>query len=146
MEQGFRENQKRFRVAVGILIHNGRVLIGCRPEGVRLARYWEFPGGKIETRETPEACAVRELREEIGIDVECVEPLSVVHHADADADVEIHPFLCRIAGGETAPPPAVQANACSELRWVEPSALRHHRFPPANEAILRELEQRLRDR
>src|SRR5690606_38317589 len=144
MDQGCHQNPETIRVAVGILIHNDRVLIGRRPHGVRLAGYWEFPGGKIEAGETPTACVVRELREEIGIDVECIQTLGIVRQTDADADVEIHPYLCRSVGHETTSAhPAVQANAVSELRWVEPSALRDYCFPPANDALLRELEQLL---
>src|SRR5436853_675135 len=98
-------------IAIAIVEHEGRFLIGQRPRGVPLAGLWEFPGGKIEPGETPEAAAVRECLEETGL---AVEPLfqypTQRHHYDHDW-VELHFIACRPL---TFPPLAPRES----FRWV----------------------------
>lgn len=129
----------RIQVCVGIVVHNGRVLIGCRPAGVRLAGYWEFPGGKLEPGEAPHECVVREMLEETGLAVRIMRPLTTIDHADADMTVEMRAFLCEPAQGSEKSP-ELRGAADHELRWVAKDELSNYRFPPANASLLRELE------
>jgi mutator protein MutT len=126
----------RIKVCLGIVVHNDRVLIGLRPPGVRLAGFWEFPGGKLEAGETPQQCALREVREECGLAVHAQRALETIVHADEDLTVEIHPFLCRPAGDVDERTPD-----STTLRWVRLCDLSRYRFPPANAPLLRQLEQ-----
>ena len=126
-------------VCVGILFHNGRILIGMRPPGVRLAGHWEFPGGKMEAQETPEACLKREMREETGLDVEIVSALEPITQRDDDITVVLHPFICHTTAG-TTPPPVISPRANTQLRWVGVEELADYRFPVANAPLLRRLK------
>ena len=81
--------------AVALVDVDGRVLLAQRPDGKAMAGLWEFPGGKVEANETPEAALIRELREELGIDTaeSCLAPLSFVSHA-YDQQAGTHHFTC----------------------------------------------------
>lgn len=138
MKSKVRRPPPRLAVALAILVHNGRVLIGCRPQGVRLAGFWEFPGGKIEPPESPANCAVREALEETHVAVSAVRTLPVIVHEDPDATVELHPFLCRL-NDEGAFPST--STGSGHFRWVRIEELEQYRFPPANEVLLRWLRQ-----
>jgi 8-oxo-dGTP diphosphatase len=113
-----------------------------RPPGVRLAGHWEFPGGKMETQETPEACLKREMREETGLDVEIVSALEPITQRDDDITVVLHPFICHTAGG-TAPPPVIPLRANTLFRWVSVAELADYRFPIANAPLLLRLRMLL---
>jgi mutator protein MutT len=97
--------------------------------------YWEFPGGKCADGESPEACVVRELAEEVGVAAEVFGLLSGVIHTYPHGTVRLHPRLCRLTAG-SGPPRNLQV---AEHRWVSIEGLGAFRFPEANEAILREL-------
>lgn len=89
----------------------------------------EFPGGKIEPGETAAECVVREVKEEIGIDIEVVAPLATIEHAYTHFTVTLIAFICRYLGGEA------QALQCSEVRWVSPAELSEFPFPGANQKL-----------
>lgn len=127
-------------VAIAIVYHNMQVLI-CRrrPEG-HLGGFWEFPGGKIEVGETPNHCAERELREEVGIICEATVPIRVIEHAYPDRSVRIHPFLCAFRSGTAAP------LGCDEAIWINPARLRDYTFPPANDQLIEQIIQLLTSR
>lgn len=111
---------------------DGRVLIGKRPEGARhLAGMWEFPGGKLEPGETPEDCLIRELAEELGINVtkSCLAPLTFASHTYDDFHLLMPLYVCRRWDGTIAP------LVHSELRWVLPIELRTFDMPPADEPL-----------
>lgn len=101
----------------GVLGRAGRVLIGRRPEASLLGGLWEFPGGKCRSRETSRACLRRELREELGIEVEVGQSLGVFRHAYTHFRVEVHAFECRLRRGTP------RLTAHTALRWVYPSQL-----------------------
>jgi 8-oxo-dGTP diphosphatase len=114
--------------AVALIDVDGRVLIAKRPEGKTLAGLWEFPGGKVEAKERPEAALIRELKEELDIDVEqsCLAPLTFASHAYEDFHLLMPLYVCRRWKG------LVQAMEGQELKWVYAKALRDHPMPPAD--------------
>jgi len=118
------------RVAIVIIVRNREVLIGRRLSSVHLGRYWEFPGGKCEPGEGPESCALREAREELGVEVELTEGWAPLEHDYSDRRVRLYPFLGRIRSGVPRP------LNCIELRWVDREVLSSYLFPEANGPIL----------
>ena len=122
-------------VAAAALIDvDGRVLICQRPEGKQLAGLWEFPGGKVEAGETPEACLIRELDEELGIQVTnaCLAPFVFASHGYESFHLLMPLYLCRRWSG------FVTAKEHKALAWVKPNELRNYPMPPAD-ARLRDL-------
>lgn len=118
--------------AVALVDSDGRVLIAQRPEGRAMAGLWEFPGGKIEPGETPEAALIRELDEELGIDTwaSCLAPLTFASHSYDEFHLLMPLFVCRRWQG-TPQPREHQA-----LRWVRAGELRRFPMPPADLPII----------
>ena len=114
--------------AVALIDADGRVLLAKRPEGKTLAGLWEFPGGKVEDGEHPEAALIRELREELGIDVEqsCLAPLTFASHAYEDFHLLMPLYVCRRWKGLARPLEG------QELKWVKAQDLKNHPMPPAD--------------
>jgi 8-oxo-dGTP diphosphatase len=114
--------------AVALVDVDGRVLIAQRPAGKSMAGLWEFPGGKVEPGETPEAALVRELHEELGIDVSaaCLAPLTFASHAYETFHLLMPLFICRKWAG------TVQARHHSALKWVPARELKNYPMPPAD--------------
>ncbi|MBO4170271.1 (deoxy)nucleoside triphosphate pyrophosphohydrolase [Cereibacter azotoformans] len=114
--------------AVALIDGDGRVLLAQRPEGKSLAGLWEFPGGKVEPGESPEAALIRELREELGIDTKasCLAPLTFASHAYEDFHLLMPLFACRRWEGIPQP------HEGQKLAWVRPQALRDYPMPPAD--------------
>ena len=114
--------------AVALIDPDGRVLLAQRPEGKSLAGLWEFPGGKVDPGETPEAGLIRELREELGIETKasCLAPLTFASHSYDDFHLLMPLFACRrwegIATGREG----------QTLAWVRPEKLRDYPMPPAD--------------
>jgi 8-oxo-dGTP diphosphatase len=114
--------------AVALIDPDGRVLLAKRPEGKSLAGLWEFPGGKVDPGETPEAALIRELREELGIETKasCLAPLTFASHSYDDFHLLMPLFACRrwegIATGREG----------QTLAWVRPDKLRDYPMPPAD--------------
>jgi len=115
-------------VACALVDADNRVLITQRPDGKVLAGLWEFPGGKLEPGERPEASLIRELHEEIGIIVQeaCLAPLSFASHAYEDFHLLMPLYICRRWEGQ------VMARECQNLAWVRPNKLRDYPMPPAD--------------
>jgi len=118
----------------------GAVLITKRPEGKPLAGLWEFPGGKVEPDETPERALIRELKEELGVDVSApgLTPLTFVSHAYPEFHLLMPVFLCRRWQGDMV------ANEGQELAWVSPETLSSYAMPPADEPLKHTLPGLLR--
>ena len=114
--------------AVALIDADGRVLIAQRPEGKAMAGLWEFPGGKVEPGETPEAALIRELREELGIETSesCLAPLTFASHAYPDFHLLMPLFACRRWQGTP------QSREGQALSWVRAGALRNYPMPPAD--------------
>jgi len=114
--------------AVALIDIDGRVLLAQRPEGKSLAGLWEFPGGKIETGETPEAALIRELQEELGIDTwaSCLAPLTFASHSYDDFHLMMPLFACRKWQGTPSP------REGQVLKWVKPNDMRDYPMPAAD--------------
>ena len=114
--------------AVVLVDADGRVLLAQRPEGKSMAGMWEFPGGKVEPGETPEAALIRELNEELDIDTaeSCLAPLSFASHSYDDFHLLMLVYVCRKWKGTPRP---VEGNA---LAWVRAARLRDYEMPPAD--------------
>lgn len=125
-------------VAVALVDADGRVLLAQRPEGKAMAGLWEFPGGKVQPGEAPEAALIRELAEELGIDVTeaCLAPLSFASHRYETFHLLMPLYVCRRWGG------IVSAREGQQLAWVRPQKLDQYPMPPADKplvAVLRDL-------
>lgn len=114
--------------AVALIDRDGRVLLAQRPEGKSMAGLWEFPGGKIEAGETPEAALVRELHEELGIQTwnSCLAPLTFASHSYDDFHLLMPLFACRKWEGIPQPKEG------QTLKWVKPMDLRNYPMPEAD--------------
>jgi 8-oxo-dGTP diphosphatase len=122
--------------AVALIDADGRVLIAQRPLGKSLAGLWEFPGGKVEAGERPEQALIRELREELTIDVaeSCLAPLTFASHAYEDFHLLMPLYVCRRWKGDVMP------NEGQGLKWVRARALRDYPMPPADKPLIPHLE------
>jgi 8-oxo-dGTP diphosphatase len=118
--------------AVALIDIDGRVLVAQRPEGKSMAGLWEFPGGKVEDGETPEAALIRELHEELGIDTRasCLAPLAFASHSYDSFHLLMPLFACRRWEGTVTPLEG------QELAWVRPNALRDYPMPPADKPLI----------
>lgn len=114
--------------AVALIDPEGRVLLAQRPPGKSLAGLWEFPGGKIEPGETPEAALIRELQEELGIDTwtSCLAPLTFASHTYDTFHLLMPLFACRRWNGIPTP------REGQTLAWVRPDRLKDYPMPPAD--------------
>jgi len=114
--------------AVALIDADGRVLLAQRPEGKSMAGLWEFPGGKVEVGETPEATLIRELHEELGINTwqSCLAPLTFASHAYERFHLLMPLFACRRWEGVPTP------HEGQTLAWVRPERLRDYPMPPAD--------------
>lgn len=114
--------------AVALIDVDGRVLLAQRPAGKSMAGLWEFPGGKVETGETPEAALIRELEEELGIDTweSCLAPLCFASHSYDDFHLLMPLFACRKWAGIPV------AREGQQLKWVKVADLKSYPMPPAD--------------
>jgi 8-oxo-dGTP diphosphatase len=125
--------------ACALVDPDGRVLIARRPEGKPMAGLWEFPGGKVEDGERPEATLIRELKEELAIDVTeaCLAPLTFASHAYEGFHLLMPLYVCRRWDG------TVTAREGQELAWVRPNQLAGYPMPPADVPLVAQLRDLL---
>ena len=118
--------------AVALVDPDGRVLLAERPAGKSMAGLWEFPGGKVEPGETPEACLIRELQEELGIDTweSCLAPLTFASHGYDNFHLLMPLYVCRKWHG------IVRAAEGQRLDWVRPARLGDYPMPPADKPLI----------
>ena len=114
--------------AVALIDSDGRVLLAQRPEGKSMAGLWEFPGGKVESGETPEHALIRELEEELGINTwqSCLAPLTFASHGYDDFHLLMPLFACRKWEG------IPHGHEGQALKWVAVKDLRDYPMPPAD--------------
>jgi len=126
-------------VAVALIDEDGRILMTKRPEGKSMAGLWEFPGGKMEAGETPERALIRELREELGIEVkaECLAPFTFASHGYPELHLLMPLYVCRKWAGI---PRSVEGQ---EMRWVRPQDMRGIPMPPADIPLVAHLQSLL---
>ncbi|MCG3176777.1 MAG: 8-oxo-dGTP diphosphatase [Candidatus Omnitrophica bacterium] len=125
-------------IACGVaIIRDGRrVLIAQRCEGDSFGSFWEFPGGKRDAGESFESCVVREAAEELGIEIAVESKLTEIRRRHKERVIWLNFYLCRHVSGEPRP------LECQQVRWVDVAELGDYLFPPANEIVIRELQQR----
>ncbi len=119
-------------VAVALIDADHRVLVAQRPQGKQLGGLWEFPGGKVDPGERPEQALIRELREELGIEVKapCLAPLTFASHAYEDFHLLMPLYACRRWEG------SVVAREGQALKWLHPRKLRELPMPPADAPLI----------
>ena len=123
-------------VAVALVDADGRVLLAQRPPGKAMAGLWEFPGGKVHQDETPEAALIRELREELGIDVteSCLAPYTFASHRYESFHLLMPLYVCRRWSGMVTP------HEGQALAWVRPQRLAEYPMPPADKPLVAMLQ------
>lgn len=120
-------------VSAGLIFRNGKLLITQRHADAHLGGLWEFPGGKREADETFEQCLIRELREELGVEVSVGEVFESVKHAYPEKNVSIKFFICKLVRGEPKP------IGCPAIKWVSQRELKNYEFPAADAKLLDKL-------
>ena len=124
---------KTIEVSAGLVFRANKLLITQRHADAHLGGLWEFPGGKREPGETFELCLVRELREELGVEVVVGELFDTVTHAYPERTVLLKFFLCKLPTGEP------QAIDCAAIKWVNRDELIKYDFPAADAGLLERL-------
>lgn len=119
-----------FNVTAAVIYHNGQILIAQRPPEGMLGGLWEFPGGKQEPGESLPACLRREIREELGLEIEVGEPVAVVRHSYTHFKITLHAFNCRLLAGSP------RCLGVADWRWVTPAQFDDFAFPRTDRQII----------
>jgi mutator protein MutT len=122
-------------VAAGLVFREGKLLITLRYDDAHLGGLWEFPGGKLEPGETFEQCLLRELREELAIEVEIIDLIETDTHAYPGKTVRLKFFRCRWKANEP------RALGCADFKWVKARELKKYEFPAADAVLIERLEK-----
>lgn len=123
------------KVGVGVVEKSGRYLITQRRFDDRLGGIWEFPGGKIREGESDEACVTRELKEELGIEVQVGQHLGTIHYTYPDRKLELRFYACSLSAGDPKPIDV------QDFRWAKADELIYYQFPKADREIVDKLVQ-----
>lgn len=120
-------------VTAAAMIRSGKVLIAQRQAGSHMEFRWEFPGGKLEPDETPEECIIREIKEELDMEIEVLDIYKVVKFSYEEKDILLLCYLCRILKGEG------KTLECNDFRWVKRDELANFNFVSADLLIVEKL-------
>lgn len=121
------------QVTCAIIRHENMILICQRSAAMKLPLKWEFPGGKIEAGESREACLQREIHEELGIDIQVEQEMSMVEHHYPEFSLCLYPFICRMTGGR------LLATEHAQAIWVDAAELLNYDWAEADIPIVHEL-------
>ncbi len=121
-------------VSAALIFREGKLLIAQRHRDSHLGGFWEFPGGKRESGETFEECLVREIREELGVEISVGGLFEEITHDYPGKTVHLKFFTCRLVSGEPTP------LGCAAFQWIEKKELPDFRFPPADTRLLEKLQ------
>jgi mutator protein MutT len=124
---------KQIDVSAALIFQNGKLLITQRLANAHLGGRWEFPGGKREANETFEECLIREIREELGIEISVGKLFEKITHAYAEKTVQLKFFNCEFLSGEP------QTLGCAAFKWIEKPELADYEFPAADAQLLEKL-------
>ena len=124
------EVRNLIEVSAALIFRGGKLLITQRHAGAHLGGLWEFPGGKREAGETFEQCLVREIREELGVEIFIGELFEEICHDYPEKSVHLKFFICKIISGKPQP------IDCAAVKWIEASELTAHEFPAADAQLL----------
>lgn len=119
-------------VTCAIIEHCGQVLICQRSKRMKLPLKWEFPGGKVEKGESKEECLIREVKEELGLEIKVGRALRTVEYHYPDLSLCLYPFVCSMAGGE------LHATEHAQVIWIEPSGLMDYDWAAADVPVAKE--------
>jgi mutator protein MutT len=124
---------KQIEVSAALIFRDGKLLIAQRHAKSHLGGLWEFPGGKRESGETFEACLVREIREELGVEISVGALFDEIAHDYPEKSVHLKFFQCKLISGEPEP------LDCAAVKWVEKEQLGDFEFPAADAQLLEKL-------
>lgn len=127
-------NPKRIEVSAALIFRDGKLLITQRHAKSHLGELWEFPGGKREANETFEQCLVREIREELGVEIAVGELFEQISHDYPEKSVHLKFFVCKLLSGEPQPVD------CAAVKWVAKSELADFQFPDADLQLIEKLK------
>jgi mutator protein MutT len=126
-------DEKQIEVSAALIFRDGKLLITQRRAGDHLGELWEFPGGKRESNETFEQCLVREIREELDVEISVGELFEDVTHAYPEKIVRLKFFFCKLTRGEPQP------LGCAAIKWIGKGELNDFKFPAADARLLEKL-------
>jgi mutator protein MutT len=129
-------NRKSIEVSAALIFRDGKLLITRRHADAHLGGLWEFPGGKREADESFQECLVREIREELGVEISVGELFKEISHAYPEKSVRLKFFACRLLSGEPQP------LDCAAVEWVAKAQLDSFDFPAADAQLLKKLKNR----
>jgi mutator protein MutT len=122
-------------VSAALIFRSGKLLITRRHSNAHLGGLWEFPGGKREPDETFEQCLVREIREELGVEISAGKLFESVTHAYPEKTVRLNFFVCRLERGEP------QMLGCAAFKWIRAAELDHYQFPATDTKLLEKIKK-----
>lgn len=122
-------------VSAAIIVANDKILIAKRGKTKSLPNLWEFPGGKVEENESPEVCVVREIQEELKINIKVYRNYKTVEHSYDFSDIKLISFLAEYESG------TVKLTEHADFKWVAIDELKEYEFAPADIPIVRKLEE-----
>ena len=129
------KTENRLKVSAALIFRRGSLLITQRHAKAHLGGLWEFPGGKLEAGETFEQCLVREIREELGVEISVKSLFAEITHDYPERSVHLKFFRCELVSGEPQP------LDCAAVKWVKQNELTDFEFPAADVQLLEQLKQ-----